>query len=160
MMLKNIRGLEFYGSMEDWKPKQSDKIMIRDFIRFLEVHPPLYKPFKVEAPPGIEEIVVEIRRKITELLADPEIDDRTAGILKTMRGALRKYLDTTQNIKGRKYIRDIIFPLIELRSVIGLCVGILAVMYVIDVDKNLASLIPISNDDGTDMGFAGAIPKI
>ena len=159
-ILENVTGLELYGSEIDWEPNKRDRIIIRDFIRFLETHRPLYSLFKVEAPPWIEEIVVETRKKITEILADPDIDDRTAGILTTMRGALRKYLDTTQDIKNRKHLRDILFPLIELRAVIGLCVGRLAVMYVIDIDKNLASMIPVTDDDGTDVGFTGASPKI
>jgi len=158
--LENITGLELYGSEKDWRPKERDNIIIREFIRFLEARRALYSPFKLEAPPWIEEIVLETRKKITEMLADPDIDDRTTGILLTMRGALKKYLDATRDKKNRTHFRDILLPLIELRSVIGLCVGRLAIMYVIDVDKSLVSLIPITDDDGTDGGFDGTFLKI
>ena len=48
-------------------------------------------------------------------------------------------------------MRDIIIPIIQLRTVFGLCIGKLAILYLIDVDNELAKLIPVVEDDGKDV---------
>ncbi|MDP7265144.1 MAG: hypothetical protein QGH39_06250 [Candidatus Thermoplasmatota archaeon] len=38
-----------------------------------------------------------------------------------------------------------------MRTVFGLCIGKLAILYLIDVDNDLAKLIPVMEDDGKDI---------
>jgi len=149
--LERITNLDLYDYYVDREPDEADRVKVLEMIRFFEDKRVLYHPFRLEAPPWITDAVIVVRNKITEMLECFDTKSPTTIILLTMRGACRKYLETTSGFDRKTYMRDIIIPIIQLRTVFGLCIGKLAILYLIDVDNDLAKLIPVAEDDGKDI---------
>ena len=145
--LKNVTGIScpFFGV--SWNPPQNDRNKIRTFLIYLEDRRVLYNPFYKEVSPWISQSIIEIREKITDLMPGFEEDSEVIEILKTMRSSCRRYLDRTYKYqRGHALSRVIIENLIELRTVFGICIAKLSIMYGINISEELLDIIPLAND--------------
>jgi len=137
-----------------WEPPESKRTKIHGLIRFLEDKRVLYNPYRMEVPIWASESIIQIRNEITTILKNFDKKDETAEILSTMRSACRKYLDSTYHIQNKKQQWfGIESYLSDLRSVFGLCIGKLAIMYGIDIEEQLKDIIPVVEDDGRRIDF-------
>jgi len=146
-VLKKITGISCPIFGISWTPVKSERGKIKSLITFLEDRRILFNPFQMEVPIWVSESVIEIRIKITEILALFRDESETTEILRTMRSSCRRYLDKT--FKGHKqhYMNHyLVENLIELRSVFGICIGKLAIMYGINIEEDLANIIPLLED--------------
>ena len=131
-----------------WDPSKTDRDKIRSLITFLEDRRVLYNPFNSEVSIWMSESIIEIRKKLTDIVSDFKEDTEATQIIRTMRSSCRKYLDRTYKHQKKGLInRTIIENLIELRSVFGLCIGKLSIMFGIDIEESLAEIIPVLDDD-------------
>ena len=139
-----------------WTPSVLDVTVARRVMRFLEDRRELYNPFAWEEPGHCVESVLEIRRFLTEELGNLPPSSDLAPHLKAVRGACRKFLDAMQHERGGRIVRlhdygsdsfGFHSALGEFRGAIGPHVAAIAVQYGIDVEDDLARVLPAADDD-------------
>ena len=147
-LAKSLTGIStpFFGL--SWNPPETDREIVRTLITFLEDRRALYNPYNIETPMFVDQSLIEIRKELTSLLQrigdHPEISPH----LRAMRAACRKYLNEVGNQnRPRFHYREFetFAALGELRAVFGIHIAQLAVKYGIDVEDELASILPIED---------------
>ena len=128
-----------------WSPLPLDVDTARRVITFLEDRRALYNDFAWEMPDHCIESAREIRSFLTTELGLLPDGSQLAPPLKSIRAACRKFMDGLQ--RQHSHRRHLEEALGELRSTVGLNVAILAVQYGIDVEADLASILP-AEDEG------------
>jgi hypothetical protein len=133
-----------------WNPPPAEVTVARKVITFLEDRRVLYNPYHMEDPGHCVSSVIEIRQFLTTELGTLTESDGLAGSLRAMRAACRKFLDGV-GVKGGTHrsarlglAHDWMFmsAIGELRGVIGLHVAALAAQHGLDVEGELASILP------------------
>lgn len=161
-----LTGLDFLGFGASWEPAVSDASVAESLIRYLEDRRVLYNPSEVEVAEHYIESVVDIRRRFTEVLAHGGIDQTLRDSLEALRTACRTFLDrlhidpTANEFEGvRQYRRGgfggystgltdwVLNQAIgELRGVFGIHVALIVARYGIEVEEDLASILPADPD--------------
>ena len=96
----------------------------------------------------VNQSILEIRKELTDLLKNLNDDTNISPHLRAMRAACRKYLNYIGDPNRRGfYSRDyeVFAALGELRAVFGIHIGQLAVKYGVDIEDELASILPIED---------------
>lgn len=102
------------------------------------------------------ESVLQIREMLTKELASQRGDDPLSEHLKAMRAACRKFLDRMQSSDAHaRHYRDrydlgtqmFFTALGELRATMGIHIACVATQYGIDVENELASILPAADED-------------
>ncbi len=141
-----------------WNPPEPERNHIRRFIHFLEDRRVLFVPYHLEVVDQVNASILEIRDQLTATLqALPEGSYAIASI-RAMRAACRKFLtgprDEFRHLSGRHRWGhhddgpEFFVALGELRATFGMHIASLAVAYGINVEAELASIMP--TDAGTD----------
>jgi hypothetical protein len=140
-----------------WNPPKLERDAARLLLAFLEDRRVLYNPSGWEEPHHCVESVLQIRAKLTELIGDLPEKASLAPSLRAMRMASRRFLDSVQALdQGRRLSPGhhqapwdffaFSTALGELRGVFGIHVAQIAVQYGIDVEAELASILPAATD--------------
>jgi hypothetical protein len=141
-----------------WDPPQSHIAVARRIITFLEDRRVLYNPYHMEDSRHCIQSVIEIRQYLTSELGNLTDDEGLPQNLRAMRAACRKFLDTVHEGDEEPRLRrhygfgDLpsiwIFnsALGELRGIIGIHVAALAAQHGLDVEGDLASILPAADD--------------
>jgi hypothetical protein len=127
-----------------WNPDNTERDIARKVISYLEDRRVLYAPFDMEYTPHCIQSVLQMREFLTsEIGAAPE-NTVLLSSLRAMRAACRKFQNQTGDHRqiGRFPSGEINGALGELRAAIGIHVARMAVAYGIDVEKELASILP------------------
>jgi hypothetical protein len=137
-----------------WVPSKTDADLARRVIRFLEDRRVLFNPCAVEEPKHCAESVLQIRTKTTAVLEEAREGSELYMHLGAIRAACRKFLDSghvdtaADNFRfgDRHSLNSAFFfmALGELRATIGQHVALMAVKWEIDVEKDLATVLPAS----------------
>jgi len=140
-----------------WNPPESDRAIVRRVIAYFEDRRVLYVPSEAEVPEHCVHSVLEIRRFLTVELGSLSSGSQIAQALSAMRAACRKFLDTVQADKGRIILHGFdrshyaswifLSALGELRAIFGIHIAKLAASYGLDVESQLASILPASTDE-------------
>jgi hypothetical protein len=141
-----------------WTPAPPDVQVARRVIRFLEDRRVLYNDYAWEVPDQCANSALEIRKFITAELAGLKDGSELIAPLRAMRAACRKFLDDmhfefgmrTRPHFGRDF--DFFTALGELRASVGLQLATLAVQYGIDVEDQLAKILPAEDRDTPHLG--------
>lgn len=144
-ILKRLTGISTPVFGVSWNPPDSDREIVRRLTAFLEDRRVLYNPYDLEMPMYVDESLVEIRRELTRLLQTIDDDSGIPPHLRAMRAACRKYLDASslRRVPTRRAMQVGSFAgLGELRAIFGIHIGQLAVKYGVDVEEELASILP------------------
>ena len=132
-----------------WNPPEPQITAAKRVIAFLEDRRVLYNPYYIEILDYCARSVIEIRQFLTTEIGNlPPTDSDLQDQLRAIRAACRRFLDTAENIQNPRIFRPgwdhdshrFFTALGELRSAVGLRVGILASMYGLDLEDGLASL--------------------
>jgi hypothetical protein len=158
-IVNRLTGLNLGPFGVSWKPREPEIIKAKRIVAYLEDRRVLYNPSSLENPEHCVESVVEIRRFLTTELGDVTEDAPMRASLRAMRGACRKFLDHAQQHSpnagrfgwhhGSWASWEFNAALGELRGVFGVHLAQLAVLYRLDVEDNLASILPIVDDPPT-----------
>ena len=147
-LAKSLTGISTPLFGVSWNPPETDREIARKLITFLEDRRALYDPFDIETPRFVDQSLIEIRKELTSSLQrigdNPEISPH----LRAMRAACRKYLSEVSNRNKPRYHYhefESIAALGELRGVFGIHIAQLAVKYGIDIEEELASILPIED---------------
>jgi hypothetical protein len=132
-----------------WNPPKSDREIVRELITFFEDRRALYNPYDMETSMWVVESVLEIRKKLTDTLEKIDENSDITPHLRAMRAACRKFMDESGKFeKHRHYHMEKFFTdLGEMRAVFGIHIGQLCVKYGINIESDLATILPIEDDE-------------
>jgi hypothetical protein len=147
-----------------WHPPVPDVEVARRVVTFLEDRRVLYAHGWQENPEHCAASIIEIRQFLTEVLGEGHIRSELADSLRAMRAASRKFLRQVGAGErggivvlrptdfGIPHGLDVKFneALGQVRAIFGLHVAQLAVRYGIDVEDDLASIMPGLDVDPSD----------
>lgn len=156
-ILSRLTGLSVPVFGVQWNPPEAECVAARRVLAFLEDRRVLYVPSEMEVPHHCVESVLRIREFLTVELGKLDKKQRLAQILEAMRAACRKFLATVQGIDRQiiqfgaeqGHFASWIFngAVGELRGVFGIHIASLAAIYGLDVEDELASILPAGSDD-------------
>jgi hypothetical protein len=142
-----------------WNPPKLEIETATKIITFLEDRRVLYNPYELEMPSHCQESVIGIREFLTEQLYNTDKDSELGKIIRGMRSACRKFLDSTQKSPFIKEIErgigihlsmgmtmEFYSGIGELRGTIGILIGKLLVMFGLDCESDLLKIIPLETD--------------
>jgi len=149
-----------------WTPPASEREAAKRVVAFLEDRRVLYNPSELEVPEHCVQSVIEIRHHLTSELQPLDTQDEMAKHLRSMRAACRKFLDTVQaddrydivrfgNSGGHYASWVFMSALGELRGVFGVHLAQLAAAYGLDMEDDLASILPATGGDDGDVPRSG-----
>lgn len=128
-----------------WNSPQTDRKVARKLIAFFEDRRALYNPFDLENPRYVIDSVVEIRRVLTETIQMLDEDSDMLPHVRAMRAACRKFMNEVGDESFPHF--DFFASLGELRGIFGVHMAQLSVKYGIDVEEELALILPIEDDE-------------
>lgn len=151
-ILSRVTGLSTPIFGAQWSPPEADCVIARRIIAFLEDRRVLYVPSEVEMPSRCVESVLRIREQLTGELQKLQGGSELSLSLKAMRTSCRKFLATVESDDRRiiQFGADrghyaswvFIGALGELRGVFGVHIARLAAAHGLDVEDELASILP------------------
>ena len=148
---KSLTGFStpFFGV--SWTPPESDREIVRKLITFFEDRRALYNPFNVETPMFVVQSVLEIRKELTATLQKLGDNRDISPHLRAMRAACRKFLDETERLQRRvhrDFDRENFFAALgEMRAAFGIQIAQLCVKYGVDIEEDLATILPAEDKE-------------
>jgi hypothetical protein len=134
-----------------FKPSEAEREIVRKLIAFLEDHRVLYNPFDIEMPQYVEQSITEIRRELTGILETLDDDSEISQHVRAMRLACREFLkQMIPDSQRRHKVRgdaEFATALAKLRTTFGIHLAQLCVKYGIDVEEELAVILPNLGDE-------------
>jgi len=139
-LASHITGLSLPVFGVSWQAPEAERTIVRSVLIFLEDRRALYNPFAIEMEHEVTDSVLEIRKELTDAIQ--RLSDKSAAVapLQAMRVACREYLDNTRQRYGPHFA--FMADLGRLRTIFGYHLAQLAVMYGLDIEGELASIIP------------------
>ena len=147
-ILSKITGLSTPIGGLEWQPSKSELTTAKSVVNFLEDRRVLYNPTELEMPHHCIASVIEIRHYLTQQIDGLNDRSQLRRNLKIMRAACRKFLDVSPEPDGHynSYSSWVFYSnLGELRGVFGLCLREIVLACELDVEQELASIIPTDN---------------
>lgn len=145
--------LPFFGVQ--WTPPADEREIIRGLLTALEDRRVLFVPHHLEVVSHVTSSVLQIRETLTKTLQALPETSRAAGSVRAMRAACRRFLEEPapdfQNLmrwRGARHLGDeegspsFFVALGELRAMFGLHICALAYQYGVDIEPELASILP------------------
>lgn len=155
-ILSRLTGISVPVFGVSWNPPEADRAVVKRVVAFLEDRRVLYAPSEMEVAEHCVHSVIEIRGFLTGELGQLDDTSDIAASLRALRAACRKFLDTVHNDGGdivrfgfsHGHWAGWVFngALGELRGVFGVHVAILATKYGVNVEKDLAAILPGEDD--------------
>lgn len=148
-----------------WNPPEAEVTAAKRIIAYLEDRRVLYQPTEMEHPSHCVASVLDIRGFLTDELGKLDPHEPLAQNLQAMRAACRKFLTTVDDEPGpHGFLVDpvqyswslgcwtFLAALGDLRTTVGLHVAMIAVRNGLDIEGDLATILPGElDDDGTVM---------
>lgn len=159
-MGSRLTGLDFMGIGASWEPAVSDAAVAESVLRYLEDRRVLYAAADVEVADHCVASVLDIRENLTDLLRQGGIDETLTASLRAMRAACRRFLERLRvdpnsnrfeiidryryENRGVLGLHDWILnqAIGELRGIFGVHIALLADRYGLEIEDELASILP------------------
>ncbi len=150
-ILARVTGLSSPVFGVSWNPPEPEVRVARRVVTFLEDRRVLYVPSEMEVPEHCVQSVLEIRRFLTTELQSLGTGADLADTLRALRAGCRKFLNTVgarSDIvlfgahRGHWASWEFNGALGELRGVFGVHIARLAAGYGLDVEGDLAAILP------------------
>ena len=133
-----------------WSPPALDRDAVRAFLTFLEDRRVLFNPFHLEVEYQAQQSILQIREHCTKAIGALPDGSHAIAALRGIRAACRRFLDEPLTSSRRFHQRDFSGPegpefftaLGEFRATVGAHVASLAVLYKIELEPELASIVP------------------
>jgi hypothetical protein len=148
--------LPFFGVQ--WTPPADEREIIRGLLTALEDRRVLFVPYHLEVVSQVTSSVLQIRETLTKSLQALPETSRAAGSVRAMRAACRRFLEEPapdfRNLMRWQSARhsgdeegspSFFVALGELRAAFGTHIAALAYQYGLDIEPELASMLPPSD---------------
>jgi hypothetical protein len=148
-ILKNITGISTPVFGIQWNPPVVESDVARELIAFLEDRRVLYTPEEREGASYCRQSVEQIRQVLTDKM--PHLrNGEVKKLFRALRTQCRRFCDEIGAPTFPQLARPVQESILKrelenLRQVAGKVVGALSVSYGIDVEDELASIIPFKN---------------
>lgn len=147
---KSLTGISTPVFGISWNPPETEREIVRKLLVFLEDRRALYNPFDIEMPEYVDRSIIEIRHELTKTLQTLDAKSEISQHIRAMRAACRKFLNQiVPHNRHRYYGRgeaEFFAALGEFRAIFGIHIAQLCVKYGVDIEQELASILPISDD--------------
>lgn len=148
---KNLTGISTPIFGVSWQPTENEQDVARKLLVFLEDRRALYNPYNIEMPEYVDRSIIEIRHELTDTLKNLDEDSEISPHLRAMRAACRKFLNQTASRHRHSYHgrenAEFFAALGELRAIFGIHIAQLCVKYGVDIEEELAAILPILDDE-------------
>lgn len=138
-LASRLNGVSALSVGVQWVPPEPERKVVRDVLTFFEDRRVLFNPCAWEMPDEVTQSVLRIREVLTDAIQRLGEDSKAAPAMRAMRAAGREYLDRSRERYGH---HDLSVDLGRLRALFGLQIAFLAFVYQIDLEEELASIIP------------------
>lgn len=143
-----------------WQVSESEISAARRVVSFLEDRRVLYAPDEMEVPSHCVHSVMDIRRFLSSELGKLDSGSEFAASLRAMRTACRKFLERV-GVDGREVALyanhhghwaswTFYGALGEMRGTIGIHLARIATQFKLDIEDNLASILPATDAESSD----------
>lgn len=147
--------IPFFGV--SWTAPEPQRKIVKELLVFLEDRRVLYNPYSWEVEHEVIDSVMRIREALTSAISRLSDNALAVSWLRNMRIACRMFLDSSRMpVPGDR--PTIYVALGALRALFGTHIAYLAVHFGIDLEADLASIVPdqFKEDDEPDLdGFHG-----
>jgi hypothetical protein len=150
------------GGSAAWTVEPGDRSLARSVLQYLEDRRVLYDLYILEQPPACIKSVQEIRTRMTSFIADSESPE-LRNPLRAIQAACRQFLtEAAPAIEEHRWgggaAEQWVFyqGLGELRAHVGTSIAVIIESFDIDVDENLAKILPPPVDDERAQGSSAA----
>jgi len=145
-------GVGAFGLSVNWEKVPGDKEVARRVITYLENRRTLFATAYREDPLYCVESATQIRNFLTEELSHARPGKSLAKSVRAMRSALMAFVDALgpdarSFMQQRGWLVPFDQALDKLRSRVGLQLALIADQYDLDVDDDLAQILPSLGDD-------------
>lgn len=137
-----------------WNPSKTERAIAKSVINFLEDKRVFYNPTELEIPDHCIISVIEIRHFLTKKADGLDDKSELLANIKIMKSACRKFLDSSQTLhRGLSLSRNTydswVFysALGEMRGTFGICLSQIVISFGLDIEKDLATILPASYKD-------------
>ncbi|OGM74554.1 hypothetical protein A2382_01485 [Candidatus Woesebacteria bacterium RIFOXYB1_FULL_38_16] len=137
-----------------WNPPKTEKAIAKSLVNFLEDKRVLYNPTELEIPHHCIDSVIEIRDFLTEKADNLDKKSELLANIKTMRSACRKFLDSNPTLhrglgfSHNSYDSQVFYSALgEMRGTFGICLSQIVISFGVDIEKDLAAILPTSYKD-------------
>lgn len=149
-ILKNITGFSTPVFGIQWNPPVVESDVAREIIVFLEDRRVLYVPDEREGASYCRQSVEQIREMLTEKMLRFSSSSEINKSLRDLRKQCRKFCDVIGSPNFPSLVPPVQSSILKreldkLRLVAGKVVAVLSVSYGIDVEDELASIIPFTS---------------
>jgi len=153
-LARRITGFSVPGFGLQWSPPEDERKTVRALLTYLEDRRVLYTPENLEVMGEVEQSVLTIRQRCTEALSQLPEQSPAVACVRMIRAACRTFLGQPRADFRNLYPRDFgldrhgagfFTALGELRARIGVQIAILAVRYEIELEAELASIVPLED---------------
>lgn len=136
-----------------WNPPVPEVAFAQRLITFLEDRRVLFNDNELETPEYCAQSVIKIREHLTDTLQQLGANGNLADHIRPMRNACRNFLNSIGDDKRARFIINSSFrdgyeswsffaALGNLRAELGMRIGAIAVMYGLEVEDDLAKILP------------------
>ena len=122
-----------------WVPTEPERKVVRDVLTFFEDRRVLYNDYAFEMEQEVVESTLRIREALTDAIQRLGEGSKAVPAMRAMRAAARQFLDRPRD-RGGMYALSA--DLGRLRALFGLQIAFLAIMYGVDLEDDLASIVP------------------
>ena len=138
-----------------WNPPEADVSVARRFLVFLEDRRVLFSPWHSEADDFCIQSVLDIRKFLTSELGHLQPAEPLAQHFRAMRAACHRFLTAADDDRHGPHVwlphgrlsAGFVLALGDLRGVFGVHVAQISSRYRVDIDENLASIIPAADEE-------------
>ena len=161
-ILSRLTGLSCPIFGISWNPSESEVTIATRIIRYLEDKRVLFNPSEMESPSYCVKSTIQIREYLTSEMQNMNTDSKLFEFTKAMRIAARKFIDRMESECRRN--KDFMYnarcfdhwaswtfasALGEMRGTFGNMIVQIASAYGLDVEDDLASILPDSEQNST-----------
>jgi hypothetical protein len=149
-ILSSITGISVPIFGVQWQPPAPEVRIARDLIRELEDRRVLYRPYEMEGPQDCLGSVKDMRGNLTTALQRLTAEGPLLKQLQRLRRACRHFCDIIGSVGFSQAAKPVQRSLLtrelaKLRDTAGAVIGAIALSYGLNVDDELASIIPFNN---------------
>ncbi|WP_421993995.1 DUF6650 family protein [Roseococcus sp.] len=150
-LLSRLGGVSVLGVGMSFKPTEAERTVVRELLTGFEDRRVLFVQAIWEQPKYVLSSVEKMRGELTGTIKRLGEDSPTAAACRTMRGACRDFMtefdgdkvtDMDPAFGKNRDTENFLMRLGALRATIGQQIALLAHMYEIDLEEQLASVLP------------------